>query len=135
MQDVEIRIHASPAHLSVVRTVATTMATRANFDPETVADVKLAVDEACSLLIGRAVDGAEIRCRCHVDFSELRFNATVLSRSVWVPEPSSLCWRLISALSHSALTWVERLGVKRDGARTAGQLLHVELRRRRVNVT
>jgi serine/threonine-protein kinase RsbW len=49
----EIRVAGEPTSLGVLRTVVSAHASAAGFDPDSVADLKLAVDEACTALIVR----------------------------------------------------------------------------------
>lgn len=50
---VEIRVAGEPTSLGVLRTVVSAHASAAGFDPDSVADLKLAIDEACTALIVR----------------------------------------------------------------------------------
>lgn len=49
----EIRIAGEPTSLGVLRTVVSAHASAAGFDPDSIADLKLAVDEACTALMVR----------------------------------------------------------------------------------
>lgn len=49
----EIRIAGQLSNLGVLRTVVSAHAAGSGFDPDAVADIKLAVDEACTALIVR----------------------------------------------------------------------------------
>ncbi|PRY33746.1 ATP-binding protein [Umezawaea tangerina] len=117
--DLDIRVPAGPAHLSSIRIATSGMAQSAAFDSDTVAELVLAVDEACSLLIRRASEGARLTCHFAVAHHVLLFRAQVSSPSTWVPKTTSFCWRVISSLADSASTMVDA-----DG------MLHIELRRR-----
>ena len=117
--DFDVRVPAGPAHLPSIRIVTAGMADRAGFDPDIVAELVLAVDEACSLLIRRATEGARLTCHFAVARHVLLFRAQVSSPSTWVPKTTSFCWRVISSLADSASTMVDADGV-----------LHIELRRR-----
>ena len=117
--DLDVRVPAGPAHLPSIRIVTTGMALRAEFDSDIVAELVLAVNEACSLLIRRATEGARLTCHFAVAHHVLLFRAQVSSPSTWVPKATSFCWRVISSLADSASTMVDADGV-----------LHIELRRR-----
>jgi len=117
--DFDVRVPAGPAHLPSIRIVTAGMADRASFDADIVAELVLAVDEACSLLIRRAAEGARLTCHFAVAHHVLLFRAQVSSPSTWVPKATSFCWRVISSLADSASTMVDA-----DG------MLHIELRRR-----
>ena len=117
--DFDVRVPAGPAHLPSIRIVTASMADRASFDADIVAELVLAVDEACSLLIRRATEGARLTCHFAVAHHVLLFRAQLSSPSTWVPKATSFCWRVISSLADSASTMVDA-----DG------MLHIELRRR-----
>jgi serine/threonine-protein kinase RsbW len=119
--DLDVRVPAGPAYLPSIRIVTAGMAERARFDSDIVAELVLAVDEACSLLIRRATEGARLTCHFAVAHHVLLFRAQVSSPSTWVPKVTSFCWRVISSLADSASTMVDA-----DG------MLHIELRRREV---
>lgn len=117
--DVDIRVPAGPTHLASIRLVTSALAAQACFDLETVADLTLAVNEACSILITRAREGAWLRCHFAVAFLALHFRAEVTATRPRLPKLGSLDWRVIGSLTDSVATWVD-----------ADDLLHIELRRR-----
>lgn len=49
---VDLRVPADPAYLAVVRTATAGLATRLNLTLDEIEDLRIAVDEACSLLLG-----------------------------------------------------------------------------------
>jgi len=53
---VEIRISARPALIPTVRAVASDLAGRADFDLDAISDLRMAVDEACTTLVGLSAD-------------------------------------------------------------------------------
>ena len=117
--DVDIRVPAGPSHLASIRIVTSALAELAAFDPDTVADLTLAVDEACSILIGRARPGAWLRCHFEVTRRVLHFHAEVSASLSWLPKLSSLDWRVVGSLTDAVSTGVD-----------TNDLLHIQLRRR-----
>jgi serine/threonine-protein kinase RsbW len=61
-EDVEVRVPAVPRAVITMRTVAADLAARAEFTLDAVADLRMAVDEACSALVPLARDGGQLRC-------------------------------------------------------------------------
>ncbi|WP_199444254.1 ATP-binding protein [Umezawaea beigongshangensis] len=120
---IEIRLRATPAHVRLIRRVTAVVARRADLGVDDVADLALAVDGACSLLVERAVEGADLLCRCWADVRGVHFSAEVSARTSRVPDPRSFGWRLVRAMTTTATSWVEPV-------RAAGHPLHVELWRR-----
>lgn len=96
---VELRVSADASQLSVVRAVAATIAGQSDFDTDSIADMRLAIDEACSHLIMRAEPAAIMLCR-------FRSSGDALVVSVSAPTtdsaPSSLRtfgWHVLNALT------------------------------------
>ena len=104
--DVEVRIAAAPAHLSVVRAVAADLAMRADFTLDAISDLKMAVDEACSELISRAVPDGDLICRFSVEPEQIHFSAEAATTSVTPPSRESFGWRVLTALTDAVNTWV-----------------------------
>ena len=104
--DVEVRLAASPAHLSVVRAVAADLAMRADFTLDAISDLKMAVDEACSELISRSVPDGELVCRFVVESDQIHFSAESRTGSAVPPSRESFGWRVLTALTDAVNTWV-----------------------------
>ncbi|RZQ62001.1 ATP-binding protein [Amycolatopsis suaedae] len=121
--DIEIRLGADLAHLPIIRGVASNIAMRADFDLDTIADLRLAVDEACSELITRATTGSSMRCRFTFDDDQLRFHGAVLSADRAVPDTGSFGWKVLTTLADEATSWAEA-----DGT---GHVVHIALAKRR----
>ncbi|WP_235022871.1 ATP-binding protein [Amycolatopsis alkalitolerans] len=125
--DIELRLGADLAQLPIVRSVVATIATRADFDLDAIADLRLAVDEACSTLITRAVPGSTMRCLFTVTGDELRFTGTVHSASADSPSTKSFGWRVLTTLTDSVEAHV-------TGDGQLGHQVDIELAKRRVVV-
>jgi serine/threonine-protein kinase RsbW len=125
---IELRLAARLEHLPIIRSVAANLAIRADFDLDSIADLKLAVDEACSTLITRATKGATLSCRFYLRPNEIRFAATVLSKSDHEPSRDSFGWRVLTTLTDRADTWVDLNGSSLGGR---GPLVHIELTKRK----
>ena len=59
---VRLRLPAIGAYLSVLRTATAGLAARLDFTLEEIEDLRIAVDEACALLLPATVPGAELDC-------------------------------------------------------------------------
>lgn len=126
--EVELRLGADLVHLPVVRSVAANIATRADFDLDTIADLRLAIDEACSALISSALPGSRMTCFFSLVGGEFRFTGRVDSTIDGPPSSGSFGWRVLLTLADSASTW---LGA---GERADGQYLHIQLTKQRMAV-
>ncbi|WP_051116323.1 ATP-binding protein [Amycolatopsis nigrescens] len=121
--DIELRLGADLVHLPIIRSVAGTVATRADFDLDAIADLRLAVDEACSTLITSALPGSTMVCRFVIRDGELRFTGAVVSNRSEAPSTATFGWRVLTTLTDSADGWVTSNGV--------GNLVHIELAKRK----
>jgi serine/threonine-protein kinase RsbW len=121
--DIELRLGAQLVHLPIIRSVAASIAIRADFDLDSIADLRLAVDEACSTLITRATPETVMACRFTVGEDELRFAGEVVSPDEGAPSTNSFGWRVLTTLADDASAWVEP-----DGE---AHRLHIELSKRK----
>jgi serine/threonine-protein kinase RsbW len=124
--DVELRLSAELVNLPIVRSVVATIATRADFDLDAIADLKLAVDEACSTLITRAVPATVMSCRFTVSDDELCFAGTVRSATGTGPSTKSFGWRVLTTLTDTVHSRISSNGQHHQ--------LDIELAKRRVVV-
>jgi len=120
--EIELRLNADLVHLPLIRSVAGSIAIRADFDLDTVADLRLAVDEAASTLISRAIPGSTLVCRFAVSGSGLRFTGAAVSDREETPSTTTFGWRVLTTLADSVRAWVD--SERMDGQ---GYRLHIEL--------
>lgn len=104
----ELRLGADYGHLPIIRSMAGNVATRADFDMDTIADLRLAVDEACSTLINSARDDATLVCRFSVEDAVVRFNAAVPTVLAEEPSTGTFGWQVLTTLTDSVRSWIER---------------------------
>jgi serine/threonine-protein kinase RsbW len=112
-------------NLPIIRSLAASIAMRADFDLDSIADLRLAVDEACSTLITQGAPGATLTCAFTVSAEEIRFVVTVPSTSDTKPSSDSFGWRVLTTLTDRTATWVDGP----DDGDT--HLVHIELAKRR----
>jgi len=124
---IELRLGAELTNLPIIRSLTSSIAMRADFDLDAIADLKLAVDEACSTLITRAVPDAALRCTFTVRKDEIRFVVSIRSSSDTKPSSDSFGWRVLTTLTDHANSWVEP-----DGEQ---HLVHIEVAKRRADGT
>jgi len=60
---IELQTPASTVMIPVIRAVAADLAARADFDVDSIDDLRMAVDDACAMLVGIAARGARLSCR------------------------------------------------------------------------
>jgi serine/threonine-protein kinase RsbW len=94
---VDLRVPADPAYLAVVRTATTGLAARLDLTLDEIEDLRIAVDEACSLLIDRrAHPGEDLRAGFTIRPSELQVTFTGPRPSL--PEAGNFAWSVLEAL-------------------------------------
>jgi serine/threonine-protein kinase RsbW len=129
-EEIELRIAAVLTNLPIIRSLAASIAMRADFDLDSIADLRLAVDEACSTLITQSAPDSTLRCSFRVSSDEIRFVVTVPSTSDTKPSSDSFGWRVLTTLTDHTATWVD--GPSENGADgSSPHLVHIELAKRR----
>jgi serine/threonine-protein kinase RsbW len=117
---VELRVPADPAYLAVIRTAAAGLAARLDLTLDEIEDLRIAVDEACAMLLAIAIRGAELACRFAVTEDALTVEVSVTTvRGARLPAESSFAWKVLTALTTSA------------SAETSGQRATIRLLTRR----
>ena len=104
---VEVRVAAEATQLAVLRAVIGDLAMRADFDVDSIADLRLAVDEACSSLVRVAAPSASLLCRFEPGDDHIGVTAEVLSTDTSAPRKDTFSWRVLTALTDTVHTSVE----------------------------
>jgi serine/threonine-protein kinase RsbW len=95
---VEIRMPADSAYLSVLRTATAGLAARLDFTLDEIDDLRIAVDEACALILPDTVPGTELVCRYTLRDAALQVAVSARTHSGQTPGGSSFAWTVLSAL-------------------------------------
>jgi serine/threonine-protein kinase RsbW len=96
---VELRLPADGAYLSVLRTATAGLAARLDFTLDEIEDLRIAVDEACALLLPDAAPGAELTCVFALADESLSVTVSVPSRTGRVPRRNTFAWTVLTALA------------------------------------
>jgi len=122
---VRITMPADGAYLSVLRTATAGLAARLDFTLDEIEDLRIAVDEACAMLLGQAIPGSDLTCDFALGMCSMSISVSVRSLAPRVPSSETFAWTVLSALAGSvdaqagpgdALTIVLRKS--RDSARS-----------------
>ena len=97
---VSIKTPAVPRYVAVIRLTAAAVTSRLGFTLDEVEDLKLAVDEAVSLLIESASDGAMVSVEFDINAATLLIEARVSATKA--PDEASYGWGVLRALSSDA---------------------------------
>jgi serine/threonine-protein kinase RsbW len=98
-EEIEIRLPAEADQLSLLRTVAGAVAMRADFDLDAIADLKIAVDEACSMLIMQATKGAVLQCTFGTDEQGIVVDSEVATDGADPLDDTVFGWHVLSTLT------------------------------------
>ena len=96
---VVITLPASSAYLSVLRTATAGLAARLDFTIDEIEDLRIAVDEACAMLLSQAISGADITCEFTLDLDRISVAVSVLTRDGEEPSRDTFAWTVLTALA------------------------------------
>jgi len=97
--EIEIEVPAQGEYLSVLRTAAAGLAARLNFTLDDIEDLRIAVDEACSILLEQAIPGTRLSCAFLMTEDSVTVRAGVRARSPRIPSRDGFAWTVLSALT------------------------------------
>ena len=98
---VTVRMPADGAYLSVLRTATAGLAARLDFTLDEIEDLRIAVDEACAMLLSQAVPGSSLECSFALSPDDMTITVSVLSLSPRPPSADTFAWTVLSALAGS----------------------------------
>jgi serine/threonine-protein kinase RsbW len=96
---VTIKLPAAGAYLSVLRTATAGLAARLDFTLDEIEDLRIAVDEACAMLLTQAVPGADLECTFSLNGESMRVAVSVLTVDGVEPSRDTFAWTVLSALA------------------------------------
>ncbi|WP_419997715.1 anti-sigma regulatory factor [Streptomyces boninensis] len=96
---VEVRLPAAGAYLSVLRTATAGLAARLDFTLDEIEDLRIAVDEACAILLQQAVRGSVLRCVFELEDDALLVTVSAPTTDGRAPERDTFAWTVLSALA------------------------------------
>ncbi|MCM6776752.1 ATP-binding protein [Nocardia sp. CDC159] len=96
---VEIGVAATVSQLPIVRGLAETLVLLSEFTLDEVADIRLAVDEACSTLIAIAAPGSTLQCRFLVGDKDLLVRVTGVAAREGLPDEHAFGWHVLRTLT------------------------------------
>lgn len=100
--DVELRLPADGAYVSVLRTLTAGLAARLDFTIDDIEDLRIAVGEACALVLSEADPGADLSGRFHLAPGRLTVVVAVASTDPTPPDYDSFAWQVLTTLASDA---------------------------------
>jgi serine/threonine-protein kinase RsbW len=95
----ELHTAAATIAIPTIRTVAADLAARADFDLDSIDDLRMAVDDACAMLVRVAAHDATLSCRFVVRPDRIEVVAGVEVDDVVELPTGSFSWRVLECLA------------------------------------
>ncbi len=96
---VTLRLPAAGAYLSVLRTATAGLASRLDFTIDDIEDLRIAVDEACAMLLARCVPGADLECSFELTTDAIAVSVAVPTLDGEQPSRDTFAWTVLTALA------------------------------------
>lgn len=122
---------ADGAYLSVLRTATAGLAARLDFTLDDIEDMRIAVDEACAMLLSQAVPGSRLECTFALNADDMTITVSVQSLDPRPPSADTFAWTVLSALAgsvHAQVGPADRLAVVMCKSRPSSRLATGEVR-------
>jgi serine/threonine-protein kinase RsbW len=95
-----LSVPANATYLAVLRTATAGLAARLQLGLDEIEDLRIAVDEACAILLPMAAPGADVTCRFGVTPASLVVDvSTPLRPGQTLPGTESFSWQVLTALA------------------------------------
>lgn len=96
-----LTVPASSAYLGVLRTATAGLAARLQFTLDEIEDLRIAVDEACAMLLAISTNDGELSCCFTVDDTTLVVETGVptATSNAHLPSGDSFAWQVLRALT------------------------------------
>ncbi len=129
-QPVEFRVPARLESLAVIRTLVTALGTLEDLDLDAVADLRLALDEACTALIRCSAPNSRLTVVVRPREDDLWISVSAPCVDDEVLRPGTFSWHVISSLTDEVETF-------RDGADVGdpGRVFGITMTARRLDTT
>jgi len=96
---VTVSMPAEGAYLSVLRTATAGLAARLDFTLDEIEDLRIAVDEACAMLLTQAIPGTSLDCAFDLGTEEMTITVSVIAAEPQMPPRDTFAWTVLSALA------------------------------------
>jgi len=119
---VQLSMPAESAYLSVLRTATAGLAARLDFTLDEIEDLRIAVDEACAMLLAQAIPGTSLECGFDLGADQVTIVVSVVAAEPRIPAKDTFAWTVLSALAgtvDSRLDPEDRVAIVLAKSRTA----------------
>ena len=120
-----VRMPADGAYLSVLRTATAGLAARLDFTLDDIEDMRIAVDEACAMLLSQAIPGSSLECSFSLSPDDMTITVAVPSLNPRPPSGDTFAWTVLLALAGTVKAQVgpgDRLAIVMRKSRPTGSV-------------
>ena len=97
--DVELRLPAESAYVAVLRMTTAGLAARLDFTLDDIEDLRMAVGEACALVLEHAVPQGDLHATFDLSDGSIRVSVSADSTAEAEPDEDSFGWQVLTALT------------------------------------
>src|SRR5919112_3233675 len=105
--DVELRIPADSAYLAVLPPATAGLAARLDFTLDDIEDLRIAVDEACAMVLPQARPDSDLTCTFDLEEARLTVAVTAECDDPQPPANDGFAWTVLTALTSDARAHVD----------------------------
>jgi serine/threonine-protein kinase RsbW len=102
-----LRIPADSAYLAVLRTATAGLAARLDFTLDDIEDLRIAVDEACAMVLPQARPASDLTCTFDLGISRLTVAVSAECDSPRPPNRDGFAWTVLAALTNEVTAEVD----------------------------
>lgn len=102
--DVELRLPAESAYVAVLRMTTAGLAARLDFTLDDIEDLRMAVGEACALVLEHADTGGDLHAHFDLSDGSIRVSVSADSSNGGDPDQDSFGWQVLTALTSDVVT-------------------------------
>jgi serine/threonine-protein kinase RsbW len=100
--DVVLRVPAEGAYVSVLRTMTAGLAARLDYTVDDIEDLRIAVGEACAIVLPEATAGGDLEAEFRLSPGALTVSVSVPTEGAQAPDQDSFAWQVLTTLSTSS---------------------------------
>ncbi len=100
--DVSLRVPADGAYVSVLRTMTAGLAARLDFTVDDIEDLRIAVGEACALVLPEATSGGDLEADFRLTPGTLTITVSVPTDGPHAADEDSFAWQVLTTLASDA---------------------------------
>jgi serine/threonine-protein kinase RsbW len=100
--DITLRVPAEGAYVSVLRTMTAGLAARLDFTVDDIEDLRIAIGEACALVLPETVAGGDLVADFRQTPDTLTISVRVETTGRAQPDYESFAWQVLSTLAAQA---------------------------------